>query len=201
MKAKASVWLAAAVCAVCASWGSVASATDQARSRYVPVYMPAGSVSAGPASATTHSNSTAGATSSSQGGSAQGVGSQGQSLSIDSHAVYEAQERNPASTAIAPALTSSNDTCMGSTSVGASAVSFGFSFGSSWTDNNCLMLKNSRELWNMGFKGAAMARMCMDDLNKEALEATGVSCPNSRRNARGSRWGNNSANADNRYRD
>jgi hypothetical protein len=131
----------------------------------------------GPATATTNSNSTATAMTSSQGGAAQGVGSQGQALSIDSHAVYEAQQRNPVATAIAPALTSSNDTCMGSTSVGGSAVSFAFSVGSSWTDENCVMLKNAREIWNMGFKGAALARLCMDALNKEALEATGIQCP------------------------
>lgn len=142
----------------------------------------AGSASAGghpfqPGHSGAHSNSAAVATTSSQGGTAQGVGSQGQSLSIDSHAVYQAQPRNPVSTAIAPPLTSSNDTCMGSTSVGASGVSFGVSVGSTWTDTNCVMLKNAREMWNMGFKGAALARMCMDELNKEALESTGVFCP------------------------
>lgn len=127
--------------------------------------------------ATSNSSSTSSATASSQGGAAQGVGSQGQSMSIDSHAVYQAQERNPVSTSVAPPLTSSNDTCMGSTSVGASAVSFGFSAGSTWTDENCVMLKNAREIWNMGFKGAALARLCMDKLNKEALETTGIMCP------------------------
>jgi hypothetical protein len=52
----------------------------------------------------------------------------------------------------------------------------------------------------MGFKGAALARMCMDDLNKEALEATGVNCPAGRRTNRGiSSWGG-ANNADNGYR-
>ena len=144
----------------------------------------ANTVSATPMSATAITNSASNAVASTtshggaaEGGAAQGVGSQGQSLSIDSHAVYEAQARNPVATAIAPALTSSNDTCMGSTSVGASAANFGISFGSSWTDKNCLMLKNAREIWNMGFKGAALARLCMDDLNREALESTGINCP------------------------
>lgn len=77
----------------------------------------------------------------------------------------------------APPLVSSNDTCMGSTSGGLGVAGFGFSLGSSWTDKNCKMLKNSRELWNMGMRGAAMARMCMDDENKEALELTGFVCP------------------------
>jgi hypothetical protein len=107
----------------------------------------------------------------------QGVGSQGQSLTVDSHAVYQAQQRNPVSTAVAPTLTSSNDTCMGSSSFGAQAVAFGLSFGRSYTDDNCLMLKNARELWNMGYRGAALARLCMDEHNRSALEASGVNCP------------------------
>ena len=110
-------------------------------------------------------------------------------MSIDSHAVYRAQERNPVSTAVAPALMTSNDTCMGSTSVGATAVSFGLSVGSTWIDTNCLMLKNAREMWNMGFKGAALARLCMDDLNKEALEAAGLTCPARRDKVADSRSG------------
>lgn len=76
-----------------------------------------------------------------------------------------------------PALTSSNDTCMGSTSGGVAVAGFGFSLGSTWTDKNCKMLKNSRELWNMGMRAASMARMCMDAENKEALELTGFVCP------------------------
>jgi hypothetical protein len=69
---------------------------------------------------------------------------------------------------------------MGSTTLGGSAVSFGFSAGTTWTDENCVMLKNARELWNMGFKAAALTRMCMDDQNREALESTGVVCPHRR---------------------
>jgi hypothetical protein len=74
-------------------------------------------------------------------------------------------------------LTSSNDTCMGSTSGGAAVAGFGFNIGSTWTDKNCTMLKNSRELWNMGMRAASLARMCMDADNKEALELTGFVCP------------------------
>jgi hypothetical protein len=89
---------------------------------------------------------------------------------------------------------------MGSTAVGASAVSFGVSFGSTWTDSNCLMLKNSREMWNMGFKGAALARLCMDDLNRESLEATGINCPSGRRTTRAS-WRSGTYTTDSGYRD
>lgn len=152
--------------------------------RASPVSIRGASLNAGPASATTQSHSTSTATSQSRGGAALGVGSQGQSLSIDSHAVYHAQSRNPVSTAVSTPLTSSNDTCMGSTSIGGSAVSFGFSAGTTWTDENCVMLKNAREIWNMGFKGAALARLCMDKRNREAFELTGINCPIASRDAR-----------------
>ena len=77
----------------------------------------------------------------------------------------------------APPLVSSNDTCMGSSSGGVGVAGFGLSIGSTWADTNCKMLKNSRELWNMGMRGAALARMCMDAENKEALELSGFTCP------------------------
>lgn len=76
-----------------------------------------------------------------------------------------------------PPLTSSNDTCMGSSSGSANGPGFGLSIGTTWTDSNCVMLKNGRELWNMGMKGAAIARLCMDKDNREALEMTGTECP------------------------
>lgn len=117
-------------------------------------------------------NATGGAGGAAAGGT--GVGSQGQSLSVDSH--VEATKRAAASAYAAP-LTSSNDTCMGSTSAGLQAPGFGISGGSTWTDKNCVMLKNSRELWNMGLKEAALARMCMDSDNKEAIELSGIHCP------------------------
>lgn len=165
-----------------AATGSVAAQGLALRAS--PVLTRGAGVNAGPATATTQSHSTSTATSTSRGGAAQGVGSQGQSLSIDSHAVYHAQARNPVATAVATPLTSSNDTCMGSTSIGGSAVSFGFSAGTTWTDENCVMLKNAREIWNMGFKGAALARLCMDKRNREAFELTGINCPVSSQEAR-----------------
>ncbi len=77
----------------------------------------------------------------------------------------------------APGLTTSNDTCMGSTSASVNIAGLGLGGGSSWVDTNCKLLKNSRELWNMGMKAAALALMCNDPANKEALELTGFICP------------------------
>lgn len=80
-----------------------------------------------------------------------------------------------------PPLTTSNDTCMGSSSGSVNVAGFGGSYGTTWTDENCVMLKNSREMWNMGFRAAALARMCMDSMNREAFELTDMECPQARR--------------------
>lgn len=81
-----------------------------------------------------------------------------------------------------PNLTTSNDTCMGSSSGSMNGPGFGVSIGSTWSDANCKLLKNSRELWNMGMKAAAMALMCTDTANRDALEMTGFECPQTSRN-------------------
>lgn len=78
-----------------------------------------------------------------------------------------------------PNLTTSNDTCMGSSSGSANGPGFGVSFGSTWTDEHCKRLKMSRELWNKGMKAASLAIDCMDPTARVALEITGSKCPQS----------------------
>lgn len=77
----------------------------------------------------------------------------------------------------APNITSSNDTCMGSASGAVAGPGFGVSVGSTFTDDNCIMLKNARELWNMGMRAAALAHMCSDPEVAKSLEVTGYKCP------------------------
>ncbi|MES2249183.1 MAG: hypothetical protein V4645_18025 [Pseudomonadota bacterium] len=78
-----------------------------------------------------------------------------------------------------PNLTTSNDTCMGSTSASANGPGVGLSFGTTWTDEHCKRLKMSRELWNKGMKAASLAMDCMDPAAQAALEMTGSKCPQS----------------------
>lgn len=78
-----------------------------------------------------------------------------------------------------PNLTTSNDTCMGSSSGSANGAGFGVSFGTTWTDEHCKRMKMSRELWNKGMKAASLAMDCMDPEAKAALEMTGTKCPQS----------------------
>ena len=95
--------------------------------------------------------------------------------------VQQAQSRNPVASANAPQLTSDHDTCMGSTSLGAQGVGLGLSIGNTWHDDNCVMLKNSTMLWNMGKYDAAVALMCTNPKVREALEASGTDCPQARK--------------------
>jgi hypothetical protein len=86
-------------------------------------------------------------------------------------------ERNPVSTAFAAPLTTGEDTCMGSSSLGAQAVSFGVSIGTTWQDENCQRLKNSRQLVALGYHRAATALMCVDEDVRMAMEEAGTPCP------------------------
>ena len=117
------------------------------------------------------STSTSGANSSQQ----QGIAASGNSTMMFapvSNAPYI-----PVAPSFAAPLSSSNDTCMGSSSGGAAGPGFSFSVGSTWTDKNCVMLKNAREMWNMGLKDASFARLCMDENNREAIKLAGGTCP------------------------
>ena len=103
------------------------------------------------------------------------VASRGTNSSV--HQTFGSQTIKNTPSVSGPPLTASNDTCMGSASGSVNAPGFGLSLGKTYTDANCVMLKNARELWNMGMKGASMALMCQDKNNREALEVTGFSCP------------------------
>lgn len=88
----------------------------------------------------------------------------------------EAQRRNPVSTAYAAPLVAAEDTCMGSSTAGAQGIGFGVSIGTTWTDRNCVRLKNSRELTALGHKDAAVQLLCTDKEVKAAMAAVGTPC-------------------------
>lgn len=88
-------------------------------------------------------------------------------------------QRDPVNTAYAAGLSAGEDTCMGSSSMGAQGVTFGLSIGTTWRDRNCQRLKNSRQLVALGYHGAATALMCVDRDVREAMEQAGTPCPTS----------------------
>lgn len=74
-------------------------------------------------------------------------------------------------------LDTGDDVCMGSGGLGVQSVDVGVSLGSTWRDENCVMLKNARELKNQGYDKAAKARLCMNEDNALAFELAGEPCP------------------------
>jgi len=80
--------------------------------------------------------------------------------------------------AIAPSLTSGNDVCMGSISGSASGgngiIGIGIGFGKTYTDENCVRLKNANALLQMGHKGAALALLALNEDVAAALVAARV---------------------------
>lgn len=121
-----------------------------------------------------------------QGGSSKayaGGGEGGSSSSDNSVSVSVEGDRHirqPVSTAYAAPLTSGLDTCMGSTTAGGQGVAFGLSFGTTWTDKNCVRLKNARELSAMGYQKAAVELLCQDKSVAKAMKAAGHECVVSR---------------------
>lgn len=86
------------------------------------------------------------------------------------------QKQQPVATAYAAPLVAGADTCMGSTSVGGQGITIGFSFASTWTDKNCVRLKNSREFNAMGMTDVACELLAMDREVAAALRRTGRGC-------------------------
>jgi hypothetical protein len=79
---------------------------------------------------------------------------------------------------LAPSLTTTlSDTCMGSVSLGVSAVGFGLTGGITMVDEACVRRLDSREFRAMGMNDVALALLCQSEANRKAIEATGRSCP------------------------
>jgi len=77
----------------------------------------------------------------------------------------------------APALTTTlTETCMGSTSMGASAAGWGFSFGTTWRDNACVRRLDRRQMAMLGDSLTAREVMCDSDLVRQAAIRAGRPC-------------------------
>jgi outer membrane protein OmpA-like peptidoglycan-associated protein len=91
-------------------------------------------------------------------------------------ATYHAP-RIPVRTAYAAHLVASEDTCMGSRTFGLQLAGFGISFATTWQDRQCRRVKNARQLYALGYRGAAVALLCQDDEVFAAMRRAGTPCP------------------------
>lgn len=96
---------------------------------------------------------------------------------------YEAP-RIPVASAWAAPLTTSNGTCMGSSSAGGQGMSFGISFGSTWTDDDCDRRYDAQELRSQGLTKAATALMCQKESVRKAMKDAGTPCPQDQEQAK-----------------
>lgn len=85
--------------------------------------------------------------------------------------------RFPVATAVAASLSASQETCMASRAFGVQAISFGFSFATTWPDRQCRRIRNARALENLGYRRAALALLCQDEEVHDAMERAGTPCP------------------------
>ena len=80
--------------------------------------------------------------------------------------------------AVAPSIMSySQDLCTTGASSAVQTQFFGISSGRSVRDENCERLKNSKALYDMGMKVAAVALLCQNEKIFRAMEQSGSPCP------------------------
>jgi hypothetical protein len=87
--------------------------------------------------------------------------------------------KSPPPSAIAPQFSAGNgnDLCTVGASGAVQTQILGISVGSTFTEENCLRLKNSKFLYDSGMKVAAVSLMCQDKNVFDAMMQAGTPCP------------------------
>jgi len=86
--------------------------------------------------------------------------------------------KSPPASAITPTINTSNsDLCTFGVAGAVQTQILGISTGTQVTDDNCERLKNSKTLYDMGMKVAAVSLMCQDKRVFDAMMNAGTPCP------------------------
>lgn len=86
--------------------------------------------------------------------------------------------KSPPASAITPTINTSNsDLCTFGVAGAVQTQILGISTGTQFTDENCERLKNSKTLYDMGMKVAAVSLMCQDQRVFDAMMNAGTPCP------------------------
>jgi|TARA_E500000178_G_scaffold180569_1_gene179222 hypothetical protein len=91
----------------------------------------------------------------------------------------ETTVKSPPPSAISPQLgsNSNSDLCTIGVAGAVQTQILGISAGTTFTEENCLRLKNAKTLYDMGMKVAAVSVMCQDDKVFDAMMMAGTPCP------------------------
>lgn len=86
--------------------------------------------------------------------------------------------KSPPASAITPTINTSNsDLCTFGVAGAVQTQILGISAGTTFTEENCVRLKKSKTLYDMGMKVAAVSVMCQDKAVFDAMMMAGTPCP------------------------
>src|SRR5210317_2617785 len=91
----------------------------------------------------------------------------------------ETTVKSPPPSAISPQFSTGNnsDLCTIGVAGAVQTQILGISAGTTFTEDNCIRLKNAKTLYDMGMKVAAVSVMCQDKKVFDAMMMAGTPCP------------------------
>ena len=98
---------------------------------------------------------------------------------VTSNGTQTTTVKSPPPSAIAPQFSAGNgnDLCTVGASGAVQTQILGISVGSTFTEENCLRLKNAKFLYDSGMKVASVSLMCQDQKVFDAMMMAGTPCP------------------------
>ena len=98
---------------------------------------------------------------------------------VTTNGSMETTVKSPPPSAISPQLgaNSNSDLCTIGVAGAVQTQILGISAGTTFTEENCLRLKNAKTLYDMGMKVAAVSVMCQDPNVFDAMMMAGTPCP------------------------
>lgn len=97
---------------------------------------------------------------------------------VDSTSDSRTKVISPPPSAVSPSINTSNsDLCTVGVAGAVQTQILGISAGTTFTEENCMRLKNAKTLYDMGMKVAAVSTMCQDEKVFEAMMNAGTPCP------------------------
>ena len=98
---------------------------------------------------------------------------------VTTNGSMETTVKSPPPSAISPQFSSGNnsDLCTIGVAGAVQTQILGISAGTTFTEENCIRLKNAKTLYDMGMKVAAVSVMCQDTAVFDAMMMAGTPCP------------------------
>src|SRR6056300_1056643 len=98
---------------------------------------------------------------------------------VTTNGKMETTINQPPPSAISPSFSSGNnsDLCTIGVAGAVQTQILGISAGTTFTEENCIRLKNAKTLYDMGMKVAAVSVMCQDTAVFDAMMMAGTPCP------------------------